>query len=254
MDTPLQRYFIRMAYQGTAYHGWQVQENAHTIQAEVNTVLTTLMRKETHVVGCGRTDTGVHAKDFMVHFDTEKLPYPEKDMIHKLNCLLPFDIAVSDLFRVQPEMHARFSATSRTYQYFITQKKDPFLQQSAYYMHLPLDLEKMNKAGEWLLEVTDFSSFSKVGSDVNNHNCKVVAAAWEKRDDLLVFTVTADRFLRNMVRAMVGTLIEVGKGKIDLDEFKAIVAAKNRSKAGYSVPAAGLFLTGISYLEGMRYE
>ncbi len=242
------RYFLKLAYDGTAYHGWQVQQNAHTVQAELENKLGLMVGKKVSVTGCGRTDTGVHAREYYAHFEAYGLPFNSNDFVYKLNRFLPTDIAVYDLFEVDNELHARFSAVSRTYKYYINQKKNPYNTRFSYYFNGALDFEAMNRAAVLLKEYDDFTSFSKLHTQTATNLCSIEKAAWEAFDDgVLVFTITADRFLRNMVRAIVGTLIEVGKGKITPDGVRLIIEAKNRSKAGFSVPATGLFLEKIKY-------
>ena len=244
------RYFIQLSYMGTAYHGWQVQDNANSVQAELNKALSTYLREAIDTLGAGRTDTGVHAKSYIAHFDSvnETLEENIPQHLYKLNCLLPQDIAVFGLKKMHNDAHARFDATSRTYKYYVNQTKNPFLNETSYPLYVPLDVEAMNKAAQLLFKYADFTSFSKLHTDVKTNNCKVTFAKWEEGDnDTLVFTITADRFLRNMVRAIVGSLLEVGKGKISVDGFKKIIELKDRQKAGMSVPAKGLFLTAISY-------
>lgn len=236
-----------MAYDGKNYHGWQMQENAHTVQAEINEKLTLLLGKSINVVGCGRTDTGVHAREYFAHFEIEKLILNEDELTGKMNNFLPKDIAVQSIFEVKPDLHARFSATSRTYRYYISRQKNPFLQNLSYFYHVPLNIVEMKKASAFLLGFTDFTSFSKLHSKTNNNNCKISFADWEETAEMLIFTITADRFLRNMVRAIVGTLLEVGKGKMKASEIINIIELKNRSEAGFSVPAEGLFLEKIEY-------
>lgn len=244
------RYFIQLSYNGAAYHGWQVQENASSVQTELNKALSTYLRDATETIGAGRTDTGVHAKFYIAHFDSanEALEDNTPHHLYKLNCLLPQDISIFGLKKMHDSAHARFDATSRTYKYYICQTKNPFLNEFAYPLYVPLNVEIMNKAASLLFEYTDFTSFSKLHTDVKTNNCKVTFAHWTKEaDDTLVFTITADRFLRNMVRAIVGSLLDVGKGKSSINEFRKIVEQKDRGKAGISVPAKGLFLTDISY-------
>lgn len=241
------RYFIKLSYNGTNYHGWQIQDNAHTVQAEINEKLSLLLNEKINVVGCGRTDTGVHARDFYAHFDTKELITDPRDMGYKLDRFLPMDIAIQDIYKVPKDKHARFSAVSRLYKYYINRVKDPFVQGQSYFYHGQLDVEKMNEATLYLFEYTDFTSFSKLHTQNNHNNCTILEARWEKVDNGLVFTIKADRFLRNMVRAIVGTLMEIGKGKPEPDEIKRIIEAKDRSKAGFSVPAEGLFLEEVSY-------
>jgi tRNA pseudouridine38-40 synthase len=244
------RYFIKLSYAGTAYHGWQVQENTtRTVQQVLNDSLSMLFRETIEVTGCGRTDTGVHARSFYAHFDSEKsdMQQEEEHWLYKMNSFLPQDIAVQRLIAVENDAHARFSATARTYEYIISTKKDPFLQQWAWQHWRKLDIEQMNKAAEFLFDHEDFSAFSKSNTQVKTNNCKITYAKWEEKNGLLVFTITADRFLRNMVRAIVGTLIEVGQNKMTIDQFKGVIRGKNRSDAGASVPACGLYLTRIEY-------
>ena len=242
------RFFLKLAYDGTNYHGWQVQENAHTVQAELEEKIGLMLGVKTPVTGCGRTDTGVHAREFYAHFDSEKMPFEPKDFVYKLNRFLPADIAIFDLFEVNPEMHTRFSAVSRTYKYYINTKKNPFNTKYSYYFNGELDVAAMNRAAKYIAEYDDFTSFSKLHTQTATNICKISEAAWEAFDDgRLIFTITADRFLRNMVRAVVGTLIEVGKKRITPEDVKSIIEAKNRSKAGFSVPANGLFLEKIKY-------
>lgn len=246
----MSRYLIQLSYNGTRYHGWQIQPNAPTIQEKVNDCLSRVLRESINVVGCGRTDTGVHAKMFYAHFDVniriDKVSYP--DLIRKLNSILPPDIAIQDIFKINPDTHARFDAVSRTYQYRILREKDPFLFDTAYpYFHGNLELDLMNKGADILKNYTDFTSFSKLHTDTKTNDCNIIKAFWEYRRPMFVFTITADRFLRNMVRAIVGTLIELGMGKIGVEELMRIIENKDRSEAGFSVPAKGLFLMDVSY-------
>lgn len=242
----MSRFFLEIQYFGANYHGWQIQENANTVQAEVNNALSTFLQEEINVLGCGRTDTGVHAKNYYAHFETEKSIDPEF-LAYKLNCILPKDIACSDVILVQDDQHARFSATSRTYEYWLIHTKNPFYTDFAYFHPTQLNIELMNKSAELLIQKTDFSCFSKSNTDTLTNNCDVSFAEWKYNGDILVFTITADRFLRNMVRAIVGTLIEVGLEKISVNDVNKIIASKNRSNAGTSVPANGLYLTEVKY-------
>lgn len=243
-----QRYFLELAYQGTHYHGWQVQPNAITVQQVLNQALSTILQETINVVGCGRTDTGVHASHFVAHFDSRNCELEAwKNFVFKLNCLLPQDVAVHKLYAVSADANSRFDATSRTYQYFINTVKDPFRQAFAARMYFDFDVEAMNQASQLLLQHIDFTSFSKLHTDAFTNNCKVTQAFWEKKGSELVFTITADRFLRNMVRAIVGTLLEVGKGKLSTGAFNEIILAKDRGRAGISVPAQGLFLVKVGY-------
>ncbi len=242
----MSRFFIQIKYKGTNYHGWQIQPNANSVQAEINTALNTLLKENISVTGAGRTDTGVHAKDFYAHFDSFT-DFDVDDICYKLNCILPSDISCSRVFKVSDDFHARFSATERTYEYWISLSKDPFLTDAAYYFHQKLDVNKMNKAAKLLIQKTDFSCFSKSKTDTFTNDCDVKEAYWKEENNLLIFTISADRFLRNMVRAIVGTLLEVGLSKIEVEEINNIIASKNRSDAGTSVPAHGLYLTKIKY-------
>lgn len=245
----MKRYFIKLAFNGAKYHGWQIQENAHTIQAEINEKLSMLVSEQINVVGCGRTDTGVHAKEFYAHFDTENPIFEPEDLRYKIDKFLPSDIVVTKVYEVPPEMHVRFTARSRTYRYYINQVKDPFKFEMSYYYSGNLDINKMNVAAENLLLYEDFTSFSKLHTQTQTNLCKIKEASWEKFGSNLVFTIKADRFLRNMVRAIVGTLLEIGKGNQEPEDIKTIIEAKDRSRAGYSVPAKGLFLEEVLYHE-----
>lgn len=250
----MQRYFLHLSYKGSAYHGWQRQANtSNTIQQVLDENLSRVLNQPIEVTGCGRTDTGVHAKDFYAHFDAdnEKLHLEKEKWIYKFNAVLPNDIVVHNVIPVPNDSNSRFDALSRTYHYVITNKKDPFLKGLAYYSHVQLDIEKMNKAANILFEYTDFSSFSKSQTQTFTNNCKIMQAEWKKEGDLLIFVIKADRFLRNMVRAIVGTLLLVGQNKMDLETFRAIVECKDRTKAGASAPAAGLFLVNVEYPESL---
>jgi tRNA pseudouridine38-40 synthase len=244
----VQRFFIELSYLGTNYCGWQIQQNAKTVQAELDKALSTLLREEISTTGAGRTDTGVHASFFVAHFDTnhKNLQWDTKLLV-SLNEILPRDISVKEIVAVLPSAHARFSALSRTYEYRIARVKDPFSINTAWLYKADLDVEKMEKAAAKLLEHTDFTSFSKLGTDVKTNNCKIYFALWEHKPSQLIFTIRADRFLRNMVRAIVGTLIDVGRGKTSLNEFVNIIESRDRSLAGTSAPAEGLMLTNIEY-------
>ena len=239
------RSFIQLSYNGKDYHGWQRQPKAPSVQEEIERALSLLLRTEIAIVGAGRTDTGVHARDYYAHFDYET-PLPE-NLVSKLNSFLPKTIAIKAIFPVKDDAHARFDARSRTYQYFICTEKDPFGYEQHYYIHYPLDLDLMNKACEVLLRHTDFQCFSKVNTDVKTYICHLTEAYWRKEGGLLIFRITADRFLRNMVRAIVGTLLEVGTGKMTLEGLEQILLSKNRSQAGYSVPGHALFLENVLY-------
>jgi len=242
------RYFIKLAYDGTGFHGWQIQKNAHSVQTEIEEKLTLMLGKKVEITGCGRTDTGVHASEFYAHFDIDKLPFKPDDFVYKLNRFLSPEIAVYKMFNVPDDFHARFSAVSRTYKYYINKIKNPFKVNYSYFLSVNIDVDAMNKAAAYLMEYKDFTSFSKLHTQTFTNNCKIYEAFWtvEENGDL-IFTITADRFLRNMVRAIVGTLLEIGKGKLKPEDMKTIIEAKDRSKAGFSVPAHGLFLHKIKY-------
>ena len=243
----MQRYFIKLSYNGANYHGWQMQENAHTVQAEITDKLSLLLEEKIHIVGCGRTDTGVHAHEFYAHFEVDDLKISLKDIFYKLNSFLPSDIVIHDIYRVPGDLHSRFSATSRTYKYYISIIKDPFNEKTRYYFNGSLDINAMNQACANLYEHTDFTSFSKLHTQTATNNCIIQLAKFERIENELIFTITADRFLRNMVRAIVGTLFEIGKGKMKAEEINRIIKAKDRSMAGFSVPAHGLFLERVIY-------
>jgi tRNA pseudouridine38-40 synthase len=240
------RYFIKFSYNGTNYHGWQYQPNASSVQETLNKALSTVLNTTIDTMGAGRTDTGVHAKTMFAHFDFEG-EFNSESLVHKLNSFLPKDIAVFAIIPVHADAHARFDATKRTYEYHIHTFKDVFLQDLSWYCPHDLDTNVMNQAAAILLHHTDFQCFSKVHTDVNTFNCTLFEAHWKQENQRLVFTISADRFLRNMVRAIVGTLLNVGLHKIALADFTAIIESKNRSEAGFSVPAHGLYLTDISY-------
>jgi len=240
------RYFIELSYKGTNYHGWQVQPDAISIQEVVNKAISTVLQEEIRIVGAGRTDTGVHASQIFAHFDThQKL---NDHFVFKFNSVLPKDIVAVNLFAVAPEKHARFDALSRSYEYRIWLGRNPFLLDTTWqFTFQELNVELMNKAAQILLEYENFQAFSKVKTEVRTFNCKVINAEWKKEGAALTFYITADRFLRNMVRAIVGTLLDVGTEKISLDDFRTIILNKNRGEAGLSVPARGLFLTEVRY-------
>lgn len=245
------RFFITLSYDGTLYHGWQIQPNGDTIQQRLQEALSTLLRQPIEVVGAGRTDTGVHARMMVAHFETDSnqlLSLQERGWERVLNKLLPQDIAVQDIRPVCEDMHARFSATSRTYHYFIHTHKDPFMAAYSWQIPYKLDFGKMNEAAKVLLEYEDFTSFSKVNTDTKTNLCDIKEAFWEEvANGQWRFTITANRFLRNMVRAIVGTLVEVGRGRISTEDVRRIIEAKDRCCAGESVPAKGLFLVDIKY-------
>lgn len=246
------RYFIQLSYKGTNYHGWQIQPNASTVQETLENALSTILKEKIETVGAGRTDTGVHARMFFAHFDTEKKDLDKiKKIVFQLNGILPADISVQNIFFVNDGVHARFNALSRTYKYHIHQKKDPFLDDFSYFLYGNPDIEKMNRAAELLFDYTDFTSFSKLHTDVQTNDCKIIQAGWKKENHRLIFTIKANRFLRGMVRTIVGTTLELGFDKICLAEFRKIIEDKDSSKAGFSVPARGLILVDIEYPEGL---
>ena len=240
------RYFIELAYNGKNYHGWQIQPDVVSVQEKINHAISTVLQLQIEVVGAGRTDTGVHASQMFAHFDLEK--EIKGDIVHKLNSILPNDITIYRVFLVEEEHHARFNAESRSYEYKIWLGRNPFLLDFSWQIHSQeLNVSKMNKAASLLLEYEDFQTFSNVKTDVYTFNCNVTEAVWKQEGDLLVFHISANRFLRNMVRAIVGTLVDVGLEKITVDNFREIIESKNRGNAGLSVPAKGLFLTKIKY-------
>ncbi|MFC6095066.1 tRNA pseudouridine(38-40) synthase TruA [Flavobacterium qiangtangense] len=240
------RYFIEFAYNGKNYHGWQYQPNASSVQETLGNAVSVLLRNETELMGAGRTDSGVHAKQMFAHFDSD-VNFKAEKLIPKLNSYLPKDIVVFDIHQVSDEAHARFDAKKRTYEYHIHSFKDAFENEQSWYLHQKLDLEKMNQASKMLFEYQDFQCFSKVHTDVTTFNCSIFEANWKQDKNRIVFTISADRFLRNMVRAIVGTLTEIGSGKRNLDDLKKIIESKDRNQAGASAPAHGLFLTKVEY-------
>lgn len=244
MNNPKQ-YFIELAYKGTQFNGWQSQPQGKTVQQELERALSLKLRSETQVVGCGRTDSGVHAHFFIAHFQSEVV-FDKNDLVFNLNAVLPSGIAISKIY--SSNYHARFDATSRSYRYFINFLKDPFSTDNSWYLYnTKLNLEAMQCCAKHLLNVSDFSAFEKIGSDNKTSICKVTKAEWHKTEKGIYFEITADRFLRNMVRAIVGTLVEVGKEKLSEKDFLQIIEQKDRGKAGASAPAKGLFLWNIEY-------
>lgn len=251
------RYFIQLSYDGTEYHGWQVQPNGVSVQEVLQKALSTLLRQPTEVTGAGRTDAGVHASMMVAHFDWpaahedeggEETPLDCTQLTYKLNRLLPPDVAVQAVRPVGPEMHARFSATRRTYHYYIHTRKNPFLRGYSWQVNVPLDFALMNEAAQVLLEYSDFTSFSKTGTDVKTNICQLTEARWEQlKPGEWRFTVSANRFLRNMVRAIVGTLVEVGRHRMTISQMRHAIEAKDRQRAGESVPGHALYLTNIEY-------
>ena len=239
------RYFIELSYNGKAYHGWQIQPNAISVQEVIEKALSKLLRSNISIMGAGRTDAGVHASQMFAHFDTDNLV--EDRLVFKLNSFLPHDIAIHNIFQVNAEAHTRFNALSRTYIYKISQQKNVFNSEFTYALNNHLDLDAMNQACDILLRYKDFQCFSKVQTDVKTYNCNIMLAQWECENNQLVFTIKADRFLRNMVRAIVGTMVNIGLGKMEVESLHNIIKSKNRGEAGFSVPAHGLYLTKIEY-------
>lgn len=250
MEISQQRYFIELAFDGGAYHGWQIQSNALTVQELLDRALSTLLRQHIATVGCGRTDTGVHAKQLFAHFDWEGVVFPmaEHDFLHRLNALLPHDIAAKRLIAVTPGAHARFDAVKRSYEYHAHLHKNPFLHNRSWLLRDKPDVSAMNEAAAILNQYEDFSCFSKSNTQVHTNNCRIIHAEWRWIDDSrLVFHISANRFLRNMVRAIVGTLMEIGRGEYTPEHMHTVIRSKDRSAAGTSVPACGLYLTRVEY-------
>ena len=242
------RYFIFISYKGTSYHGWQLQPNAVTVQKILNEAMSRVLEEEITTTGAGRTDTGVHALFFCAHFESEASDIDtRRNLVFRLNRYLPKDISISRIRKVLPDAHARFSALSRTYKYYISSVKDPFREESAWFVHGNLDIDLMNQACTILMGQNDFTSFSKLHSDNKTNICKIFSALWDEELNGIVFTIRADRFLRDMVRAITGTMIEIGRGKMGLSEFREIIIASDRCRAGKSAPAKALFLAGIEY-------
>jgi tRNA pseudouridine38-40 synthase len=240
------RYFITLSYDGTAYHGWQIQPHSISVQGELHKALSTLLRQPMEVVGAGRTDTGVHARKMVAHFDYGELDCQQ--LVYKLNKILPKDIAVQQVEQVADNMHARFSAKSRTYNYFVHLSKDPFRRAYSWQVYGEPDFDLMNRAAEVLMEYTDFTSFSKLNTDTKTNDCTITEAHWDRvGDGQWCFTISANRFLRNMVRAIVGTLLEVGRGRMTIEQLRQVIEAKDRCRAGDSVPGNALFLVEVLY-------
>jgi len=240
------RYFFEISYSGTNYHGWQYQKNATGVQEVVENALSKLLREKISIVGSGRTDTGVHCIQQFFHADIEK-KFDRGHVLQRLNAFLPADIVIKSILMVKPDAHARYDARTRVYEYRITRVKDPFLIDRAFYFFRDLDVPTMNRAAALLRGRHDFQCFSKVKTDVNHFICEVMQVGWNQKGELLVFTIAANRFLRGMVRAIVGTLLEVGTGKISIKEFQEIIQSKDRKRAGMNVPAEGLYLTKVKY-------
>jgi len=240
------RFFFEISYNGTHYHGWQNQKNAIGVQQVVEDALSKLFREEISIVGSGRTDTGVHCVQQFFHADIEK-EFKPVDLVHRLNAFLPKDIAIKNILPVKADAHARFDAIERSYQYKITRVKDPLLVGYAHYFFRNLDVTNIERASALLVGEHDFESFSKVKTDVNHFICDLKQATWTQKGDVLIFTITANRFLRGMVRAIVGTLLDVGTGKLTIKQFQEILKSKDRKKAGMNAPPEGLYLTHVKY-------
>jgi|TARA_B110000305_G_scaffold242074_1_gene319593 tRNA pseudouridine38-40 synthase len=245
------RYFLELSYKGTNYHGWQYQPNAISVQEKMNDGLSKLLKEEINIMGAGRTDAGVHASQMFAHFDIS-VAFDENVILFKLNSYLPSDIVVHRIFKVADKAHTRFDAISRSYEYRIFLGRNPFLLDTTWQFYIrTLNVEKMNEAASELLNYQNFKSFSRSKTAVNTYNCVISEAQWVFDDTILIFKISADRFLRNMVRAIVGTLVNVGLGKTSLQEFKEIIEGRDRTKAGASVPAKALFLTQVKYPESV---
>lgn len=240
------RYLLRLSYRGTAYHGWQIQKNGITIQSVLQEKLSLILQEKIEITGCGRTDTRVHARNYIAHFDCTFITDLQKT-VNKMNMVLPFDIVVHEIRIVHDSFHARFDAKARTYNYYIINEKDAFSNDLAWFLPVKPDLDLMNKAANILFKYDDFTSFARLHSEVKTNICKLKKAEWKEINNKVVFEITSDRFLRNMVRAIVGTLVTVGKGKMSLEEFREVIEGKNRSLAGTSAPAHGLFLERVEY-------
>ena len=248
MQPVLTRYFMFLSFEGTNYHGWQIQPNAFTVQQTLENALSLILGEKITSIGAGRTDAGVHAAMFCIHFDSLKEDIDsDKKLMFRLNEFLPSDIAVKSIRKVIPEANARFSAINRTYKYHILKTKNPFKQLWSWHINYPLNVSLMNTACNVLKEYSDFTSFSKLHSDAKTNICNISSAEWIEDDDEIIFLITANRFLRNMVRAIVGTMVNLGSGKIGIEDFRKIIETKDRCKAGKSAPAKGLFLTDINY-------
>ena len=248
----MSRYFIYLSYNGKNYCGWQNQPNGISVQQKIEEALSTLLRKPIPITGAGRTDAGVHAMWMVAHFDCEDNAFDVNYLTNKLNRILPQDIVLSHIQQVCPGTHARFDAISRTYKYYLSTKKNPFRHEFTYKIQGDPDLDAMNEAAQQLFSYTDFTSFSKLHTDVKTNNCKIMFAQWERAGDEYIFTIQADRFLRNMVRAIVGTLLDVGRGKLSISDFCKIIEAKDRGRAGSSVPGHALFLVGVDYPDNIN--
>lgn len=247
------RYFIEITYNGKNYFGWQCQPDVISVQQVLEEKLSTLLRNEIKITGAGRTDTGVHAKQLFAHFDFENFENQD-DFVFRINSFLPKDISIKNIFKMKDDAHARFNATEREYRYHISLLKNPFSQDFAFQINNKPNVDLMNQAAEMLLHHKDFQCFSRTKTDVKTYNCTVVKAFWIEQNNNLIFTIAADRFLRNMVRAIVGTLLDVGFGKTSLTDFQQILNSKSRVEAGASAPAHGLYLSKVSYPENLFCE
>jgi tRNA pseudouridine38-40 synthase len=244
----MSRYFIVLDYNGQPFYGWQIQPNQPTVQGAIEKALSILLNENIEVTGAGRTDTGVNARNYVAHFDAQRNDlHLDKNIIYKLNCIVPYEISFQRIALVHDDAHARFDAIRRTYRYYINLKKDPFNFKLTHKFPYVPDIDQMNLAASRLKDYDDFASFSKLGSEVKNHRCEIQEAYWEQFNDQIIFTISADRFLRNMVRAIVGTILEVGQGKISIDDFCNIIESKDRGLAGTSAPAQALFLESVTY-------
>ncbi len=248
----MHRYFLHFSYDGGAYHGWQIQPNNVTVQEVMTERMSRIFGEGFSLTGAGRTDAGVHASQMVAHFDVEQPISDCKAMLDKLNSLFPADISVSALYEVKPDAHARFDALSRRYQYHFALSKNPYLRHYSARLYSCPDVEAMNQAAAALFDYIDFTSFSKLHTDVKTNDCRIMEAHWELKGEELIFTIKADRFLRNMVRAIVGTMLEVGRHKIKVEDFRQIIESKDRCAAGTSAPPQGLFLTAVEYPENIK--
>jgi len=245
----MSRYFLEVAYKGTQYSGFQVQENANSVQAEIEKAFAVYFREQFQMTGSSRTDTGVHAHQNFFHFDFTGVVPPSS--LYNINSILPDDIVVRNVYKVEAESHCRFDAISREYHYYVHQRKDPFLRDRAYYYPYALDLEKLNAVASLVKEYTDFTSFSKRNTQTKTFLCSVIKSVWLKKDDCYIYQVKANRFLRGMVRGLTGTMLQAGRNKTSVDDFKAIIESRDCTKADFSVPAHGLFLTNVNYPDGI---
>lgn len=245
------KYFIELSYNGKAYHGWQNQPKSVSVQEVVEGSLSKLLNETIAIVGAGRTDAGVHASQMFAHFDAETI-FINEDLVFRLNSFLPKDIAIHTIFKVKAEAHARFDALSRTYLYRITLKKNVFTFDNVFYVKQDLDIDKMNEASKILFQYKDFQCFSKSKTDVKTFDCNIMEAKWFFKEDELHFVIKADRFLRNMVRAIVGTMINIGIGKLNIEDLHTIIKSKNRREAGFSVPAHALYLIEVAYPNNLK--